>query len=118
MIKLGITGGISSGKTTASNYLKTKKETYIFNADKESKIHLKSSGSLQKKLVDVFSRKILKNKKLSLELLAEKAFSNKTNHKILNGIMWPEIYILMNHAYNKSVEKNKKVFIVDAALIY
>ena len=33
MFKLGITGGIASGKTTASNYLKNKKDIFVFNAD-------------------------------------------------------------------------------------
>ena len=58
MIKLGITGGISSGKSTASMYLSKKEKTYVFNADRESKKHLKSSSSLQKKLVHVFGNKI------------------------------------------------------------
>ena len=55
MIKLGITGGISSGKSTAANYLASKESTYVFNADRESKKHLKSSSSLQNKLINVFS---------------------------------------------------------------
>ena len=42
MLKLGITGGISSGKTTASIYLNSKHDkAYLFNADKESKRHLR-----------------------------------------------------------------------------
>ena len=53
-----------------------------------------------------------------MNLLAEIAFSNTTNHKILNGIMWPEISILINQAYKKAKEKKYKLFIVDAALIF
>ena len=34
MIKIGITGGIASGKTTATKFFKDKGESYIFNADK------------------------------------------------------------------------------------
>ena len=48
MIKIGITGGISSGKTTAATFLK-EKGSYIFNADQQSKAHLKKSLVLQKK---------------------------------------------------------------------
>ena len=51
MIKIGITGGIACGKSTAAKYLEKKKDTFIFNADRESKKHLKSSSSIQKKLV-------------------------------------------------------------------
>ena len=118
MIKIGITGGIASGKSTAAEYLNKKKHVFIFNADKESKSHLKSSSNLQKKLINVFGRQIVINKKIQMNLLAEIAFSNTTNHKILNGIMWPEISILINQAYKKAKEEKYKLFIVDAALIF
>ena len=119
MLKIGITGGISSGKTTATKFFKKKNESFIFNADKESKGHLKSNKILQKKIINVFGDKVVKNNKLDFSLLAQKAFSNPINHKILNGIMWPELYILINNAYNNELEKNNyKFFIVDAALIF
>ena len=118
MLKIGITGGISSGKTTVAEYLNKNKNVFIFNADKESKRHLKKSHSLQKKLTHIFSDKIIKNKKIDFNLLAKEAFSNSTNHKILNGILWPEVYILINNAYKKAQNNNYNLFIVDAALIF
>tara|TARA_Y100000817_G_scaffold303076_1_gene284671 strand:- start:260 stop:865 length:606 start_codon:yes stop_codon:yes gene_type:complete len=119
MYKLGITGGIASGKSTAASYLKNKnKNSYIFNADRESKKHLKSSHSLQQKIINVFGNKIVRDNKLDLQLLAENAFINKTNHKILNGIMWPEIFILITNKYNEMKNTNIDLFIVDAALIF
>ena len=117
-MKIGITGGISSGKTTVAEYLNKNKNVFIFNADKESKRHLKKSHSLQKKLTHIFSDKIIKNKKIDFNLLAKEAFSNSTNHKILNGILWPEVYILINNAYKKAQNNNYNLFIVDAALIF
>ena len=117
MIKLGITGGIASGKSTAAEYLKTKESTFVFNADRESKKHLKSSTSLQKRLINVFGTSIMSNKKIQLDILAKIAFSNETNHKILNGIMWPEISVLIDQAYQDAKIKKYKLFIVDAALI-
>tara|TARA_B100001741_G_scaffold308121_2_gene303872 strand:- start:1529 stop:2119 length:591 start_codon:yes stop_codon:yes gene_type:complete len=118
MHKIGITGGISSGKSAATKIFKDKKESFIYNADKESKKHLKNSHSLQKKLINVFGNQITLKNKLNIELLAKVAFSNKTNHKILNGIMWPEIYLLINKEYNNQLNKNYKFFVVDAALIF
>ncbi len=118
MLKIGITGGISSGKTTVTEYLNKNKNVFIFNADKESKRHLKKSLSLQKKLTHIFSNKIINNKKIDFNLLAKEAFSNSTNHKILNGILWPEVYILINNAYKKAQNNNYNLFIVDAALIF
>ena len=118
MLKIGITGGISSGKTTVTEYLNKNKNVFIFNADKESKRHLKKSLSLQKKLTHVFSDKIINNKKIDFNLLAKEAFSNSTNHKILNGILWPEVYILINNAYKKAQNNNYNLFIVDLSLIH
>tara|TARA_Y100001970_G_scaffold31323_1_gene38896 strand:+ start:37137 stop:37736 length:600 start_codon:yes stop_codon:yes gene_type:complete len=118
MIKIGITGGIASGKTTASNYCK-KDKAYIFNADQKSKAHLKKSLNLQKKIINIFGNKIAPNNKINLELLAVEAFKNKTNIEILNGIMWPEVFLLINQEYNEiKSNKNYKFFIVDAALIF
>tara|TARA_B110000438_G_C15657208_1_gene582211 strand:- start:327 stop:920 length:594 start_codon:yes stop_codon:yes gene_type:complete len=118
MIKLGITGGIASGKTTASEFL-SKKKCYVFNADKESKKHLKKSLTLQKKIISIFGRDIAPNNKIDLSLLAQVAFKNEINHSILNGIMWPEIFLIINREYDK-IKSNKKIkfFVVDAALIY
>jgi len=119
MYKLGITGGIASGKSTVASYIaENKTDVYIFNADRESKKHLKSSYGLQNKIINVFGRKVVENNKLNLKLLANVAFNNEMNHKILNGIMWPEIFILISNKYNEIRDSNIKLFIVDAALIF
>ena len=62
--------------------------------------------------------KISNNKKIDLDLLAKEAFSNEINHKILNGVMWPEVLILMNRSYEYAKKNKYKLFIVDAALIF
>ena len=118
MYKLGITGGISSGKTTAAEYFKLKEDCFIFNADQESKKHLKNSKGLQKKIINSFGQGVVRNNKLTLELLAEKAFSSDVNHKILNGIMWPEVFILISKKYEEIKNTKYRLFVVDAALIF
>ena len=65
MIKIGITGGIASGKSTASTFFKEKGDSFIFNADRESKRHLKSSHNLQKKIINIFGNDV--EKLLTLE---------------------------------------------------
>ena len=81
MYKLGITGGIGSGKSTASNYLSQKPKVYVFNADKEAKKCLKKSLSLQHKLINIFGNNITEGGKLVLSKLAQVAFKDKINHK-------------------------------------
>ena len=118
MYKLGITGGIGAGKTLASEYLGKKNDVYIFNADKESKKCLKSSLSLQHKLINIFGREITNGGKLVLSKLAETAFKDKLSQELLNGIMWPEILLLIQNSMQEQKKVKTKLFIVDAALIF
>ena len=117
MYKLGITGGIGSGKTTVSSLLE-EKGAVVFNADKESKKRLKNSISLQHKLINLFGNAITDKGHLILSKLAQVAFSNKMNQGLLNGIMWPEIMILIDKAIIQAETNNTQLFIVDAALIF
>ena len=117
MYKLGVTGGIGSGKTTVASLLEEKGAT-VFNADKEAKKHLQNSISLQHKLINLFGKVVTDKGHLVLSKLAQVAFSTKINQDLLNGIMWPEIMILIDQAVHHSEENNTKLFIVDAALIF
>ena len=119
MYKLGITGGIGSGKTSASDFLlNSLKSVYVFNADKESKNHLKNSLSLQHRLINKFGSDITDNNKLNIQKLADVAFSNKINQEILNGIMWSEVFILINNKILDCKKNNISIFILDAAMIF
>ena len=119
MYKLAITGGIGSGKTTVSSFINENyKSVYLFNADKESKSHLKKSLSLQHKIINIFGSAVTVNNRLDIKKLAEVVFSNKVDQDILNGIMWAEVFILINNKIEEC-EKNKiSLFIVDAAMIF
>ena len=119
MYKLGITGGIGSGKTSASEFLlNSLKSVYVFNADKESKNHLKNSISLQHRLINKFGSDITDNNKLNIQKLADVAFSNKINQEILNGIMWSEVFILINNKILDCKKNDISLFVLDAAMIF
>ena len=82
---------IASVKTTASNYLKLKKSSYVFNADEVAKNILKTNKEIQKELINNFGKAILKNKKIDSWRLANIAFQNKKT--------WIDKHIIM--CYNK-----------------
>lgn len=117
MYTLGITGGIGSGKSTASNFLK-ENGAVVFNADQEAKKHLKHTKILQNRIIDAFGQKVVEKNKLSIKNLAEVAFKNKLDQKILNGLMWPEVFILVEKSINESKSNGVKLFVVDAAMIF
>jgi len=116
MYKLGITGGIGSGKSTAAEFF-MRKGAVVFDADVEAKHHIKKTESVQKLIIHNFGSQITTDNHLDLNKLSKIAFSSDKNQKILNGIVWPEVSILMYNAAYKAENKYVKLFIVDAALL-
>ena len=117
MFKLGVTGGIGAGKSTASDFFRLKGAT-IFDADKEIKLFLLSNLDLQNKIIDNFGNNVTKKKSLDLNKLAEFAFSDKKYQQILNQIMWPNVHTLIESATEKATKNNIDLFVVDAALLF
>jgi dephospho-CoA kinase len=84
MIKIGITGSIASGKTTASKILSHKKGP-LFNADKEVKKFYKNNN-FKRLLIREFNLDKKSNLKNSLK---KKVLKNKKNIKKLEKIIHP-----------------------------
>ena len=116
MYKLGITGGIGSGKSTASKFF-IQKGAVVFDADLEAKHNIQKTKSLQKLIIHNFGSQITTDNHLDLNKLSEIVFSSDKNQELLNGIVWPEVSLLINNAVKKAENKNIKLFIVDAALL-
>ena len=116
MYKLGITGGIGSGKSTAARFLK-KKGALVFDADEKAKQHLQSQIDLQNRIINILGTKVTRNGILDLRRLSEYVFSNKIYQETINKIMWPEVYTLIRYEAKKAILENADLFVVDAALI-
>ena len=116
MYKLGITGGLGSGKSTAASFLK-KKGAIVFDADEKAKQLLQSKIVLQNRIIDVLGIKVTRNGILDLKKLSEHVFSKKIYQERLNKIMWPEVYTLIRSEANKAVLEDVDLFVVDAALL-
>ena len=116
MYKLGITGGMGSGKSIAAKFF-MQKGAVVFDADVEAKHHIEKTESLQRLIIQNFGSQIITDNYLDLNKLSEIVFSSDENQKLINSIVWPEVSILINNAANKAVDKETKLFIVDAALL-
>ena len=116
MYKLGITGGMGSGKSTATSYFKSK-GAKIFDADEKAKQLLINSESIQGKIIHEFGEIITSNNIIDLKKLSKYAFASKINQQILNDIIWPEVAKLILSASELAKKKNTPLFIVDAALL-
>ena len=116
MYKLGITGGIGSGKSTASEFFK-KKGAFIFDADSEAKNLFINNTKLTQHVIATFGSQVTTNNQLNLKRLSELVFLSKSLQNSLNEIIWPEVSQLMTVAAKKAENEGVKLFIVDATLL-
>jgi dephospho-CoA kinase len=114
--KLGITGGIGSGKSTASAFFK-KKDAFVIDADSEAKNLFTKNNNLTQRIITTFGPQVTTNNQLNLKRLSELVFSSKSLQNQLNEIIWPEVSQLMIEAAQKAEIEGLKLFIVDAALL-
>ncbi|MDP6532614.1 MAG: dephospho-CoA kinase [Candidatus Marinimicrobia bacterium] len=119
MLRLGVTGGIGSGKSTASKILE-KKGAYIFDADTEAKRLLNENPQVQNELIAEFGTDILgPGNVIDKKKLARVAFQDSDHQSRLNIVIHPFVFEDIDAAYRK-VEKKKShpLFVVDGAMIF
>ena len=108
---IGITGGIASGKSTVSLYLKDKYDAYIFDADKEAKA-LQQSSFVKDKILQAFPNL----EEFSATSIAKEVFQNSESQSKINNIIHPMISDLILERINQKKDLHN-IFVVDAALI-
>lgn len=90
MIKLGITGGIGSGKSTVSQIFSLS-GVPVYIADIESKRLVATSPTIRKKLINLFGEELYSGGVLNKPLLASHIFNDKKKLEIVNAIIHPEV---------------------------
>jgi len=111
---IGITGSIACGKSTVSNYLKSK-GYIVIDADKIGHEAL-DDDYVKEKLILAFGNEILEDNKINRQKLGELVFGNSSNLNVLNSIIHPEI---RKKILEKIDKNNDKEFIfIDVALLF
>ena len=102
--KVGLTGGIASGKTTVAN-LFSDLGIEIIDADEIAHSITSKQGSAYNKIVKHFGEDVLGNdKKLDRKKLRTMIFNNSELKRDLEQIIHPEIYAIINQKINASQE--------------
>lgn len=89
-IKIGITGGIGSGKSVVSKLLQLM-GVPVYIADVESKRLTETDPDIRAALISLLGDEVYKDGKLNRPLLASYIFGNKDNLTMVNGIIHPRI---------------------------
>ena len=119
MLKIGLTGGIGCGKSTASAVLQ-ELGAYIFEADNEAKSLLTKDETVQSELIAEFGTDIMgPGNIIDPKKLGRVAFQDEDHQMRLNSVVHPYIYNLIDKQFDKKSSKgDATTFVVDGALIY
>ena len=111
---IGITGSIACGKSTVSNYLKSK-GYIVIDADKIGHEAL-DDDYVKEKLILAFGNEILEDNKINRQKLGELVFGSSSNLNVLNSIVHPEIRKKILEKIDKN--NDKELIFIDVALLF
>ena len=119
MLKIGLTGGIGSGKSSVSAILKSW-GAYVFDADKIAKSILNENESAQNEVITEFGTDVLgADGKIDKIKLSRVVFHDEDHQIKLNAIIHPYVFSEIDKEFEIVLNKGKHdIFVVDAALIY
>ena len=112
MKKIGITGGIGSGKTYVAEVFRSLGIS-IFYADSQANKLMISSEKLIKLLKEEFSNDIYKDADLNKEKLASIVFSNSDKLQKLNSLVHP----IVKEEFNNWCKKQTSPYVIKEAAI-
>ena len=104
--RIGLTGGIASGKTTITNYIRKHKKIPILDADNLSKELIKPNTYGYKRILDYFGNQIIDNKnnteqEINRKLLRNIIFKHSESKEWIEKLLHPLIKEKMIEECNK-----------------
>jgi len=113
-LKLGVTGGIGSGKTTVCKVFSVL-GIPVFSADDEAKRIQESDRDLQLKINSFAGRDLFPEGKLDRTELARLIFSNKELLEKVNSVVHPAVFLVFREWV---IKQNTPYSIMDAAILF
>ena len=113
-LKIGITGGIGTGKTAASNMFE-ELGIPVFNADKEAKWLMNSDEKLKTKLLKLLGDQAYVDNELNRPYIANMIFTDSSLKTKMEAIVHPAV---RDHFINWYTRQEAPYILKEAALIY
>lgn len=115
MKKIGVTGGIGSGKSIVCEIFKTL-GCKIYNADERAKLLLNNNVEIRRQIMLNFGEQIYQSGKADRKLLAAKVFNNAEALKTLNSIIHPAVSVDFQEWLQ--INNNQPYIIKEAAIMF
>lgn len=116
MVKVGITGGIGSGKSTVCNVWE-RLGAYVINADSVAKKIMTTDELVKKEIINVFGpESYYPDGRLNRKFLAEEAFE-KDRVDELNAIVHPRVPPKVASLMENAADQGYDVVVYEAALL-
>ena len=114
MVKVGLTGGIGSGKTTVSNFL-LDYGIPVYNSDSKGKTLMNTNLELKNNIVSIFGERVYDNGILNTNLLSSIVFNDSTKIEQLNNLVHPKVAQDFNQWVGKN--NNNPILVKEAAIL-
>lgn len=115
MLKVGLTGNIGSGKSTAAKFF-AELGVPVFDADKIGHELLERNTKIQRLITREFGREIMENGHISRQKLSTIVFNDPVKLAVLEEILHPEI--IKELSLKAMAFPDRPYSIAEAALIY
>lgn len=112
---VGLTGEMGTGKSTVAKFLEKHKSVKIFDCDNIAKKLLLKKTNIEK-VEEFLEEKIIKNGKVDKKKIASIIFQDEAKKQKMENFIHPLVWENINEQIIKN--KEKKIFIVESAIIY
>lgn len=114
MIKIGITGGIGSGKSVIATLLQLF-DIPVYTADDESKKLVNRSSVIREALLSLLGKDIYTGENLNKKLLASKIFQDEKLRQEVNEIIHPEV---KRDFFKWAEQQHAKFCAIESAILF
>ncbi len=116
MVVIGLTGSLSTGKSTVAQMFK-RSGAVVVDADQIVHRHLNQRGAVYRKLIKTFGKQIINKGGMNRKKLAEIVFKDRRKLRTLENILHPMVRLTISRELKK-LKKSKKMVVLDVPLLF
>lgn len=116
MLKIGITGGIGSGKTTCCLLFEQRYHVPVYYADVRAKHIIRDNREIKQQIIALLGKEAYINNNYNTKYVAQQVFEDKHKLSQLNQIIHPAVYIDAMSFFKQ--HQDQKYVLYEAAILF